>query len=331
MVLPLLWLQFPPQQKPSLPQIDSPNFVTNPTTFLQLKKPKLEKSLSSLTDSSPQPSIPKKVQKPKAVVQKSAAQIKAAPQPKAQALFQPYTAPEIEIRVKVAQDNNLAIASSTEANLLDANGQVIEQLPPNQSFQVGASNSTILFKDWQIPSPLWIEPTEEGAVFIGNSWYRGKLLLVPQGDKLLAVNYVDLEQYLASVVGSEMSAAAPIEALKAQVIAARSYALVHTFRPASQWYDLGNDERHQAYKGVSTEYNTTQQAVGETSGQILSYKGGVVESLYGATQVIVDKAHKGIGMSQTGAYEYAAKGYSYQQILAIYYRGTEIARLEAKR
>ena len=68
-----------------------------------------------------------------------------------------------------------------------------------------------------------------GAVFVGDRWYKGKLLLVVQGNKLLAINYVNLEEYLLSVVGSEMNAAAPIEALKAQAVAARSYALVHIF------------------------------------------------------------------------------------------------------
>ncbi len=62
------------------------------------------------------------------------------------------------------------------------------------------------------------------------------------------------------------------------------------------------------------------------AGQILSYQGGVVESLYGATQAIVDRAHKGVGMSQTGAYTYATQGYDYRQILGIYYPGAEIAR-----
>lgn len=157
------------------------------------------------------------------------------------------------------------------------------------------------------------------------------MLVVAQGDKLVAVNHVGLEQYLASVVGSFRSAAAPLEALKAQAIAARSYALVYTFRPASSLYDLGNDERHQAYKGIATEYNTTHQAVSETAGQVLSYKGGVVESLYAATQAIARQAHKGVGMSQTGAYAYATQGYNYQQILGIYYPRVGIARLEAKR
>ena len=138
------------------------------------------------------------------------------------------------------------------------------------------------------------------------------MLLIAQENKLLAINYVDLEQYLLSVVGSEMSAAAPIEVPKAQAVAARSYALVHTFRPANQWFDVTSFERHQAYKGIATEYNTTHQAISETSGQILSYQGGVVESLYAATQAIVDKVHKGSGMSQNGAYAYASQGYDYR-------------------
>ena len=223
-----------------------------------------------------------------------------------------------------------SFASSTEASIIDGNGQALEQLPPSEAVQVSASDSTILFQEMQSPTPLWIEPIKDGAVFVSNNWYRGKLLLIAQGNNLLAINYVGLEEYLLSVVGSEMSAAAPIEALKAQAVAARSYALVHTFHPANQWFDVTSGERHQAYKGIATEYNTTHQAVGETSGQILSYQGGVVKSRYAATQEIVDKAHKGVGMSQTGAYAYAAQGYDYRQILGVYYPGVAIARLESK-
>ena len=105
---------------------------------------------------------------------------------------------------------------------------------------------------------------------------------------------------------------------------------VHTFRNANQEFDVTSGERHQVYKGIATEYNTTHQAVSQTAGEILSYQGGVVESLYGATQAIVDKAHKGVGMSQTGAYTYANQGYDYRQILAVYYPGVAIARLEEK-
>ncbi len=233
---------------------------------------------------------------------------KHPPKAKSRAITRPYTAPAIEIRVAIAPARSQSFASSTEASIIDGNGQALEQLPPSEAVQISVSGSNILFQKDLLPSTLWIEPTDGGVVFVGNSWYRGKLLLIAQGDKLLAINYVNLEEYLLSVVGSEMSAAAPMEALKAQAVAARSYALVHTFRPASQWFDVTSGERHQAYKGIATEYDTTHQGVSETTGEILSYQGGVVESLYAATQAIVDKAHKGAGMSQTGAYAYASQG-----------------------
>ncbi len=193
------------------------------------------------------PTSPKK-QPQQVIAQKQSPKAKSR-SPKSKANLRPYTAPAIEIRVAVAQNiDSLAIASSTVANIMDGNGQRLEQLPPSQTFQVSASNSSIAFQEVQIPSALWIEPSKGGAVFVGNSWYRGKLLLIAQGNNLLAINYVGLEQYLLSVVGSEMSAAAPMEALKAQAVAARSYALVHTFRPANQWFDVTSSERHRAYR-----------------------------------------------------------------------------------
>lgn len=327
--LPLLWLRFSPPLARVLPQIpEKPDFVANPVTFSKLDRELEQSSPDTLQKLQPHSASQKLAKTPKRLAKATSPQHRRKHKVKHHAS---YAAPAIEIRVAIAQDaNNLEIASSTKASILDLKGHLIEHLPASQAFAAQASNSTIFFKDWQTPSSIWIVPTRGGAVFVGDRWYRGKLLLVAQADKLLAINYVNLEQYLASVVGSEMSAAAPLEALKAQAIAARSYALVHIYRPASAWYNLGNNERWQAYKGIASEYNTTHQAVNATSGQILSYQGGIVESLYAATDEIVSKAHKGTGMSQTGAYSYASAGYSYQQILAVYYPGTQIARLQAR-
>ena len=244
----------------------------------------------------------------------------------------PYTAPQLEIRVAIARDaDSLVVGSSTPAQVVGANGKVLRQLPNGQAFTAQSSDSNnITIGNAQLPNAVWIYPQKGGVVYVGDRWYRGKLLLVAQQQKLLAVNYVDLEHYLASVVGSEMHASAPTEALKAQAVAARSYALVHMVRPASSWFNLGNTQRWQVYKGMNSEYNTTQKAVKDTAGQIISYQGGVVESLYAATDEIVQKAHGGKGMSQTGAYQLAAQGYNYLQILAHYYPRTATARLEIK-
>jgi peptidoglycan hydrolase-like amidase len=321
-VIPLTFQMISSGQPSSTATVNAPQSRLPPLKPLPQTTPALPKVLP------PQLQTSAKTQAQKVVAPKHLLKTQAQSS-KNKTNTRPYTAPAVEIRVAIARNvSSIAIASSTVANIIDGNGQSLEPLPPSEAIQISANNSTILFQNWQIPSLLWIEPTEGGAVFVGNSWYRGKLLLIAQGNNLLAINYVDLEEYLLSVVGSEMSAAAPIEALKAQAVAARSYALVHIFRPANGWFDVTSGERHQAYKGIATEYNTTHQAVGETAGEILSSQGGVVESLYAATQEIVDRAHKGAGMSQTGAYAYANQGYDYRQILGVYYPGVAIARLK---
>ncbi len=68
-----------------------------------------------------------------------------------------------------------------------------------------------------------------------------------------------------------------------------------------------------------------------TAGVILSYQGGIVESLYAATQQIVDEAHGHLGasMSQTGAQELAQQGLRFNEILGRYYQGASLARLQA--
>lgn len=238
-----------------------------------------------------------------------------------------YTPPKIQIRVAIADGvDTLALGSSTAAEIRDRNGRLLRKLPHDQGFYA-QTNGSVVLGSWQLPTVVWIEPTQGGYIYVNNHWYRGRILLASQGSTLLAVNEVSLEKYLYSVVGSEMSSSSPAEALKSQAIAARSYALVHLVRPASAWYNLGNDERWQVYKGLDSEFDTTHQAVDETAGMILSYQGGIVESLYAASDEIVAQAHGGVGMSQQGAYKLAAQGYNYQQILGTYYPGTNLARL----
>ena len=270
---------------------------------------------------------PKTQHKPQAKATKQVAATRKNPKPKKVA--KQYTPPALEIRVAIARDvDSLTIGSSTTASVVATDGKLLQKLPASQAFNVLPNQSSIILGNGQLPAAVWIYPNKGGAVYVGDRWYRGKLLLLLQEGKLLAVNYVDLEQYLTSVVGSEMHPGAPKEALKAQAVAARSYALVHLVRPATSWYNLGATQRWQVYKGMNSEYNTTQKAVKDTAGQILSYKGGIVESLYAATDEIVDKAHGGVGMSQTGAYQLATQGYNYLQILGYYYPGAATARLE---
>lgn len=242
----------------------------------------------------------------------------------------PRNVPVVEMRVAIANgDSSLVVGSSTPAEVLDANGKPLGKLSANEGTYVAPNGPNIRVGKWDTSAGVWINPTNDGMVFVNDRWYRGDLMLVTQGDSLLAVNYVDLENYLVSVVGAEVSPSWPMDALKAQAIAARSYALVHRFRPANKLYDLGNTQRWQVYKGIESEWNTTRQAVQNTLGLFLSYKGGVVESMYAASDEIVVNVFGGRGMSQTGALKLAQQGYNYQQILGYYYPGSGLSWIEA--
>ncbi len=234
----------------------------------------------------------------------------------------------LEMRVAVAKNaSSLEVATSVDGYLMDLNGQNHCNLPAQSSLVLTPQGSGMAVGNCTLSNTAWLEPGEGGYVFVGDSWYKGRVLMITDGSGLMAVNFVLMHDYLSSVVGSEMYVGWPAEALKAQAVAARSYALVHHVRHAQRAYDLDNTQRYQAYKGIAKETNTTQAAVADTTGEFISYNGGIVESLYAASDAIVQAAHGGNGMSQTGAMELASKGYNYTQILGNYYPGTSLSRL----
>ena len=234
----------------------------------------------------------------------------------------------LEMRVAIARNSsNLEVATSIDGYLMDLNGQNYCNLPAQSSVVLRPQGSGMAAGSCTLSSSVWLEPGEGGYVYVGNSWYKGRVMLLADSAGLMAVNFVLMHDYLSSVVGSEMFVNWPAEALKAQAVAARSYALVHHVRHARRAYDLDNTQRYQAYLGIGKETNTTQAAVVATTGEFISYNGGIVESLYAASDAIVQAAHGGNGMSQTGAMELASQGYNYTQILGNYYPGTSLSRL----
>lgn len=234
----------------------------------------------------------------------------------------------LEMRVAVARNASaLTVGASSAGWVINTDGSSHCDIPAQTSLTAYPTATGIQFGDCQLSGAVWLEAEQGGYVFVKNGWFKGRVLVFNDGGQLLAVNFVRLGDYLSSVVGSEMYHHWPLEALKAQAVAARSYALTHHVRPASDYFDLDNTQRFQAYKGINLETVNTQRAVVETAGEFISYKGGIVESLYAASDQIVQEAHGGQGMSQHGAKDHAAKGYTYDQILGIYYPGTSLSRL----
>ncbi|GDX77672.1 hypothetical protein LBMAG41_27510 [Cyanobium sp.] len=115
-------------------------------------------------------------------------------------------------------------------------------------------------------------------VGLGRRRYRGLVRVLPEGDRLQAVNQLGLEHYLASVVGSEMPASWPAEALRAQAVAARTYALAQ-LKPEAP-FDLRSTVASQVYRGTEAETDSTRSAVAATRSLVLSHGGSLIEAVF---------------------------------------------------
>ena len=128
-----------------------------------------------------------------------------------------------------------------------------------------------------------LKPDTNGYVSTKGKWYHGKLMVRVSNGKLIVINDIDLENYLKGVVPSEMPPSWEMEALKAQAIAARSFALANLGKQARYGYDLKDNTEDQAYGGASAETNKTNKAVEETNGLVLTYDMKIISAYYSAS------------------------------------------------
>ena len=129
------------------------------------------------------------------------------------------------------------------------------------------------------------QQSQQGLLALNSHLYRGDFLIKPASiqnkttsmdqvnTSFNVINYLDLEDYLLSVVPSEMPSPWPLEALKAQAIAARSYALANLGKHGSAGYDLKDNIEDQVYLGVKSEADSTNEAVNSTKGLVMKYNG----------------------------------------------------------
>lgn len=188
----------------------------------------------------------------------------------------------VKLRVVIEKGvSQLKVGSSTTAVVKDVAGRKLGQIAAMNAFYAVPSEGGVAV-DTMRSSAVWIAPAGNGYVYIGDRWYRGSTLLVPSDKGLTAINYVDLEQYLYSVIGSEMSGGWPIEALKAQAVAARTYAIYKRENERNALYDVSNTQSSQVYKGLASESTSTHAAVKATTAQVLTYDNRLILSVFHA-------------------------------------------------
>jgi SpoIID/LytB domain protein len=202
----------------------------------------------------------------------------------AQILAHYYTGTQIgragrkELRVLLAEGRPaVTVSSAVPYTAVDASG-LVYKLP---------KGTLTLRSDLSLPSdagpvaaiqPLVLRPGKKAPLSLDGKQYRGKLELVPQGGFVRVVNVVALESYLQGVVAGEVPFSWPAEALKAQAVAARSYAIASLLK--GRPFDLYSDVRSQVYLGVAGEKPSTTKAVSDTAGEVVLYGGKVATTYY---------------------------------------------------
>lgn len=258
--------------------------------------------------------------------QRSAQRTLADPQHRGQLLLsEPEAGPSLNLEIRIAVLSagiNPSVSATDRWQLRSNSGQILQQ---------GPAGAAVALEPAVQAGEAWLITTPRGAVQVNGRSYAGRLRLIPKDGGVQVINHLGLEPYIASVVGSEMPSHWEQQALMAQAVAARSYALAQMARPPSRHWHLGDTTRWQAYKGLERVNRRTLEAAARTAGLILSYQGAIVQSLYASTRQITLEAHGHLGasMSQHGARQLAEEGHPYNAILGRYYPGASLARLRA--
>ena len=128
-----------------------------------------------------------------------------------------------------------------------------------------------------------IQPMKDSSVTINNHRFRGDLVIIrTPTNRLTVVNSVNIEDYIKGVLYHEVSHHWPMEVLKAQAVATRTYAL-YSINSLAKDYDVTNDIYSQVYGGRNSERYRTGLAVERTTGEILTYKGNILPAYFHAT------------------------------------------------
>ena len=200
-----------------------------------------------------------------------------------------------DLQIGIQEGNYEVIANNLPTGTLQA-GDTITFKKDGLTVQV-----TVNGEKWEnLSLPILLKADSGEDIFsYSNTKYKGSLTLLNASSGLNVVNTVDIENYLLGVLASEMGSTMPLETLKAQAVASRSYALCN-LNPSSS-YDIGVTTANQLYGGYSTatasSTNRINQAVSQTRGEILYYmangKKEIVPAYYhtnsgGYTENIVD-------------------------------------------
>jgi stage II sporulation protein D len=197
--------------------------------------------------------------------------------------------PEIRIGLVVGA-SQAAITGDSGFTVLDVDGATAAAVDPGAKWLVrrdGAALAAGSSAGWTVSGQgsLTFVPRGGGSISVGGRWYRGRLAVTRARSGLTVINTLGIEEYLAGVVGAELGQreAGDREALAAQAIVSRTFAIRNLGKRASTGFDLLPSVVDQVYGGIAAEYPLSRDAVRRTAGQVLTWQGVPIDAFFFST------------------------------------------------
>lgn len=178
------------------------------------------------------------------------------------------------IRVALVKGSEAVSIEGNGILLTDGEGLPMRLSPPLQIRRTkdGLQVNNIKVKSLRITAPAFLIMNGKG--------YRGVLEVYPAEKGLLVVDELPLEEYLVGLINCEISSQWPIEAVKAQAVIARSYAVYQKAARKGALYHLESSVMDQVYEGCDIEDSRAVRGVKETAGEVLTFGGAIIQAFY---------------------------------------------------
>lgn len=196
---------------------------------------------------------------------------------------------------EAVQSVRVLVSENQKMIKVNITGEYVVRVLPSQKV---AKKGRAMKNVWVVPTPkgmrigkeewecqgIRIEPLKDRDLLLQRTRFRGVVSILKDTKGLLyTINTLDLESYLYGVLHHEVAPWWPMEGLKAQAVAARTYAVYEALVSKSAEYDLKSSTSSQVYGGSTTERYRSKRAIDLTAGQILTYQGKVFPAFFHAT------------------------------------------------
>lgn len=184
------------------------------------------------------------------------------------------SAPDQSIRVAIVKNAASVVIDGFGLLVSRENGEAVALVPP---VHVMPGSDAVLVNGVAYRRLTF---ATSSVIFVNSKPYRGVAEISPADKGLLVVNELPLEEYLVGLINCEISSAWPIESVKAQAVIARTYALNRKEARKKAFYHLESTVIDQVYDGCLIEDSRAKRAVTETTGEVLTYKGAIIQAFY---------------------------------------------------